>query len=62
MASWMAEAVLANEGALFVHVASRAQGLTAMVLLSWVEQLSIRVLLGSVGSAEETTEGPIAAS
>ena len=59
MASWMAEAVLANEGALFVHVASRAQGLTAMVLLSWVEQLSIRVILGS---AEETTEGPIAAS
>ena len=59
MASWMAEAVLVNEGALFVHVASRAQGLTAMVLLSWVEQLSIRVILGS---AEETTEGPIAAS
>ena len=55
----MAEAVLANEGALFVHVASRAQGLTAMVLLSWVEQLSIRVILGS---AEETTEGPMAAS
>ena len=59
VASWMAEAVLANEGALFVHVASRAQGLTAMVLLSWVEQLSIRVILGS---AEETTEAPMAAS
>ena len=42
-----------------MHVASRAQGLTAMVLLSWVEQLSIRVILGSV---EETTEGSIAAS
>ena len=38
LASWMAEAVLVNEGALFVHVASRAQGLTAMVLLSLVEQ------------------------
>ena len=55
----MAEAVLVDEGALFVHVASRAQGLTAMVLLSWVEQLSIRVILGS---AEETTEDLMAAS
>ena len=45
---------------LFVSAASLRQGLTAMVLLGWVEQRGlIRVTLRS---GEETAEGPLAAS
>ena len=48
-----------------MHVASRRQGLTAMVLLSLVERQRLIgvILIGVIlVSGEETTEGPMEAS